>query len=219
MWHKTNKISLTCTQNSAYSFLKRFAFPAHRRPLTLHRELLTFIFTNRTYFCTTGSIAFAICHCRAGTSTTHSCTVSLGSDRENLPTYSACSLEDTPSSARAPQNAISKRDGRGGNHAHALHWLGIGWGTGKQSWSSVHYLEISGSTPAYHCQYYITALGQPDQFSSCHWTRGQLSSTFPPVLFICRMFRKCVLHTALFLTKTYAFKAAYNHIQLRNAVW
>lgn len=191
-------------------------FPAHQTPLRLHRELLTFISTNRTHFCTTMNITFAISFFRAGTSITGSCIVYSGSDEENLHTSSVSSLEDTPSSVLALQNATANRDGRGESHDLLLHWLCIGW---KQPWSSVRYLEISDSTPACHCQYYITALGQPDQFSGCHWTRGQLSSSFPPVLFICRMFRKCMLHTALFLTKTYAFKAAYNHIQLRNTVW
>lgn len=199
----------------------RDLFPAHQTHLRLQRELLTLIFSNRTHFCTTVNIAFAICHCRAGTFTTCSCIVFLGSDGENLTTYSISSLEDTPSSILAPKNARANRDGRGESHDLLLHWLH--WMGHREaalelcalSWNLWLYSTLWQCLPLpilHHCS-------RTDQFSSCYWTRGQLSSSFPPVLLICRMFRKCMPHTALFLTKTYVFKAAYNHIHLRNRVW
>lgn len=216
LWHKTNKQNLFifCLLSSEECLQLSEEIWVSSSPKTSETAETTSHFHQQDIFL--HHCEHYICHQRgrAGTFTTCSCIVFLGSDGGNLPAYSASSLEDIPCSALAPQNAIANRDGREESHDHAaaliLCWMGHREAA----------LELCAlTTPAYHCQYYDTALGQPDQFSSCHWTRGQLSSSFPPVLFICRMFRKCVLHTALFLTKTYAFKAAYDHTQLRNTAW
>lgn len=123
---QTKSVKLVyCPQKSACSFLKRFEFPAHQRPLRLQRQLLTF--TSRTYFCTTVNITFAMREEGQALSLC-SCIVFLGSDGGNLPAYSASSLEDIPCSALAPQNAIANRDGREDSHDHAaaliLCWMG-----------------------------------------------------------------------------------------------